>query len=609
MKYLLQNRLSILPFFILLTIGLGNFSIAQNRRFQSVEYIVNKVYIEGNKKFTKRKIEKQLNLKEKRWTKTTTFTRRLLQLDKNALETLYVKNGYLRCTIRDSFKVNEDGYVDVFFTISEGRQYLLKDITITGNDVLDEKRLLALLNHKIGKPYNPIVIRGGIKSIIVEYANIGKPLAIVDDSLEVNDGIQLFIRIQENATLRINDIKITGNNKVKSKIIHREILLETGDLYSKEKIDLTKKRIFETGLFSSVDIRIAGIDTTSSTLNFVISVRELDMRYLGLDFGFGQDRGISEGSEPYTSLDASGEWMHRNIFRRGGRFSTKLGTSIHLTRELTRPKTEAEILYIEPWLLRLRTSTSFRIFLDNQVQQDQEVTRFGGELALIYKPDERMFFRTGAEIKGIRARIEEKNVDERDRERAIKVSFRRDFRDNFLFPSKGTLFTAAGKLVGTIFGGTQNYYKLELSYSKYINLFGTFVFAYRGKLGWMDTFTAGEEIPFYEKFYLGGETSLRGWLDRRFLTENGDPLGDDIKILTNAEIRFPLFWILGGEIFLDGGSLASDIKSLEGRPYRWDAGFGLTFSTPLGPIRVDLAKKLPIEGEQWVLQLGIPYAF
>ncbi len=522
---------------------------------------------------------------------------------RDRLETIYVKNGYLNCIVRDSFKVNAGGEVDLFFHINEGNQFYLKEITVSGQKVLTEKRILKLLGHKTDKPYNPILIRNGIKKIRTEYANKGKPLAIVRDSLDVNKAIHLFIKIRENPTMRIGDIKIVNNKHVRGKLIRREVVLQPGDLYSQEKIDLSKKHIFETGLFSSANISLADIDSVNNKLNLIVDVRELNMRYLGIDFGFGQDRGISSGSEPYTSIEVEGEWLHRNVLRRGSRLSTTLSNSFNLKNIFTRPKTLAEIVYVEPWLLGFRSSTSFRLFIDNRVLSQQEITRYGGDVALIYQPDKRFYLKTGLEIKGIRFKVEQDTItiNAKDRERAITFNLRRDHRDNFLYPTDGTIFTLTAKVAPKILGATQYYYKFETAFSHYINLFGSLVFAYRGKLGWMDTFY-GDETPDYEKFYLGGETSLRGWKQKQF-----DPAGGDIKILTNAEIRFPLFWILGGEIFIDGGSLTSDIKSLY-TAYRWDAGFGLTIATPLGPIRIDFAKILePVKN--WEVQFAIPYAF
>ncbi len=619
MRQLIRNRLTLASILILLITGTCTTTFAQAKRFKPYIYYVNKIYIQGNRKISQSEIRKQLFLKEKKLTKKTTFTRRLLQLDKLKMETLYVKKGYLRCTVTDSFSVSSEGGVNVYFNVNEGEQYYLDEITITGQETLSEKQIRELLHHKVNKPYNPLIIRSGMKSIITEYANMGKPTAIIDDSLNVNSGIHLFIKIYEGETMKIGEIKVTNNDKVSDEVIEREVILKEGDLFSHEEIERSKKRLYETGLFSSADIEYGAIDTAKKMLSLIVNVRELDMRYIGLDFGFGQNRGISEGSEPYTTVDISGEWLHRNALRRGGRFSTKWSNSLNLKNILIRPKTTAEVLYIEPWFFKFRISTSLRLFVDNEIQRlsgdEQEVTRFGGEAAFIYKPDERIYFRTGLEIKGIRS-ISELPVNEefrRARERAINLSLNRDYRDDFLYPTRGTLLTINGKLVGSILGGTEDYYKAEISFSQYKKLFGPFVLAYRGKFGWMDTFFSDSDIPFYEKFYLGGETSLRGWLDRRFPVAGDDPLsGGNIKVLTNAEIRFPLFWLLGVETFIDGGTLAYDIKSLQSAPYRWDGGIGLTIATPLGPIRIDYARVLnPLKGEKrdWQIQLAIPYAF
>lgn len=595
--------------FLILFTGLNDYCMAKSG-FKATEYIVRKINIEGNESFSKRKLKKQLNLKEKRLTrKSSTFTRRLLELDRILLETIYVKNGYLNCTVRDSFKINKGAEVDLFYYITEGRQFYLKDITVSGQEFLSEKRILQLLEHKIDKPYNPILIGNGIKKIIVEYANTGKPLAIVYDSLDVNEGIHLFVKIRENPTMGIGDIKIVNNNFVKKKLIRREVAIKPGDLYSQEKIDLSKKHIFETGLFSSVNIRLVDIDTLNNKLNLLVDVRELNMRYLGLDFGFGQDRGISSGSEPYTSIEIEGEWLHRNVLRRGSRLSTTLSNSFNLKNIFTWPKILAEIVYVEPWLWGFRSSTFFRVFMGNELEKignrETEKTSLGYEASLIYNPNKRFFLKSGIEIQRIVFTDVEKGTKLdtllRGNERAITFNLRRDYRDNFLYPTEGAVFNLNGKIVPAFLGNTQDYYKFETSYSHYINLFGSFVFAYRWKVGWMDSITEFGGIPLWEKLYLGGETSLRGWKHKQF-----NPDGGNIKVLTNAEIRFPLFWILGSEIFIDGGSLTSDIKSLY-TAYLWDAGFGLTIDTPLGPIRIDYANRLDIN--EWKLQFGIAYAF
>jgi len=587
--------------------------------FTPTEYVVRKIYIDGNKRYSERYLKRKMNLKDKQFTRTKTFTRRLIELDRLLIESLYVKDGYLYCSVKDSFKVFDSGDVDLYYSIREGKQYILKNITIRGAESLDEKKILSLLDHKVDKPYNPIQIRAGIKAISYEYSNIGKPLAVISDSLTINDGIHLKISITENQTMRIGEVKVVNNQLVKTKPIRREIIFHPGDLYSQEKLELSKRHIFETGLFSSANIRLADIDTVKHILNLVADVRELDMHYLGLDFGLGQDRGILSGNDPYTSFEVTGEWLHRNMFGRGSRLSTSVTTSLNLTNILSRPMTEAEILWVEPWLLGFRSSNTFRLFVENQLLEEQEKTTYGGEAAVIYQPNKRFYLKTMLQMQGIRWKYDPAPGDysESELERAISFNLRRDYRDNFLFPKSGTLMTFTGKIVGLVLGGTQDYFKLETAFSQYFNVFGPFVLAGRAKIGWITSFTK-KETPVYEKFYLGGETSLRGWKERKLFTDDGTldgtALGKDIKVLTNAEIRFPLFWLLGCEVFIDGGNLADSFSDLKSQTYRWNTGIGLTIASPLGPIRIDYAKKLNpktlFEKEElWQIQFGIPYSF
>ena len=107
---------------------------------------------------------------------------------------------------------------------------------------------------------------------------------------------------------------------------------------------------------------------------------------------------------------------------------------------------------------------------------------------------------------------------------------------------------------------------------------------------------------------------MRGWENQMFLTktsETGDKISDRkrVKVLTNFELRFPIYWLIGGEIFADGGNLVSDIQSLRKKQYMWNFGFGLTVATPLGPVRVELARPLTVENTKWIPQFAISYAF
>ncbi|MBP9005714.1 MAG: BamA/TamA family outer membrane protein [Candidatus Marinimicrobia bacterium] len=590
-------------------------SLFSKNEFKATEYFVNKIIITGNKQFSTRKLKKQINLKEKTIWRKQTFTRRLLDLDRLNLESFYIKQGYLHCTVIDSFSIHSNNLVDVFFKINEGQMYILKDVIISGAESLSEKKILSLLDHKINAPYNPIQIRNGIKNILNEYANIGRPLTTITDSLEVNNDIRLHLIIHESKPMYINQVTITNNKLVKEKPIRREIALQPGDLYSLKKIELSKRHIYETGLFASVNIRLSDIDTVRNKVNLVVDVRELDMRYLGLDFGLGQDRGLREGREPYTSLEATGQWLNRNIGGRGSRLSLKAEGALNIDTEsgLSQPRLSGEVTWIEPWLLGFRSSNSFTLFAETQsfdLEKNYYQTNYGGEIALIYQPERRLYLKTGVAPQVIESNSQSDYT--KSEEVAVTLDFRRDDRDNFLFPKNGTYLALSGK-IALVGGKPADYYKLEPSFSQYFNILGPVVLAYRVKVGIMAPLRTGQPTPEYEKFYLGGSTSLRAWPDNKFEPDHIDPDGYNFKGLTSVEVRFPLFWLFGGEVFVDGGNLAGEPDFSEFfKTYRWNYGFGLTLATPLGPIRIDYAIKIPKENEKKQpgrFQLGIPYAF
>jgi len=382
-----------------------------------------------------------------------------------------------------------------------------------------------------------------------------------------------------------------------------------------KKIELSKRHIYETGLFASVNIRLSDIDTVRNKVNLVVDVRELDMRYLGLDFGLGQDRGLREGREPYTSLEATGQWLNRNIGGRGSRLSLKAEGALNIDTEsgLSQPRLSGEVTWIEPWLLGFRSSNSFTLFAETQsfdLEKNYYQTNYGGEIALIYQPERRLYLKTGVAPQVIESNSQSDYT--KSEEVAVTLDFRRDDRDNFLFPKNGTYLALSGK-IALVGGKPADYYKLEPSFSQYFNILGPVVLAYRVKVGIMAPLRTGQPTPEYEKFYLGGSTSLRAWPDNKFEPDHIDPDGYNFKGLTSVEVRFPLFWFFGGEVFVDGGNLAGEPDFSEFfKTYRWNYGFGLTLATPLGPIRIDYAIKIPKENEKKQpgrFQLGIPYAF
>ena len=612
-----DNIIRIFVLLMLLILPTLSYSQVSN----STKYKINSVSVKGNKAFSDKELKKNINISKSWWLfGSNRLTKRMIISDRLIIKTFYLKNGFLNATVRDSIFINEKQKVDVFFFVDEGEQYFLNDIKFSGNTLFDSEYLLDKSDIKIGKPYNPIDVRKTKTEIQGRYENKGKPLVMVRDSLEIIDNnINLLFMINENKTMQINNILISNNKDVEDHVIRRELDFHKGDIYSKKKIENSKRYLLNLGLFSTVNINFTNIDTIKNNIDLMVYVRESDMRYWEVNTGFVQEEGT--GAEINNNWNINANWRHKNITNKARALGIGAEYGINLSDVNSRPDFSGEINYTEPWLFKLRSTTLFRLFIDDIDNKGYDYTKYGFETAFIINPDKRNYLKTGIEISGIDNKYLDvdsimSNITERERaqERAVFLNYTRDRRNDFLNPSKGHYFTFTGKITSSMVGGSEDYFKLETSYSEYFRIFKKLTFAYRGRVGYIAPYGNDKNAPEYEKYYLGGSNTMRGWENQKFITQKTEDgniilVRKRLKVLTNFELRFPIYWLIGGELFVDGGNLVSDIPSLRKEPYRWNYGFGLTVATPLGPARVDYARPVSNRDEKWILQFAISYAF
>ena len=139
---------------------------------------------------------------------------------------------------------------------------------------------------------------------------------------------------------------------------------------------------------------------------------------------------------------------------------------------------------------------------------------------------------------------------------------------------------------------------------------------------WKDNYDIYETL-LYDKFYLGGSSSLRAWDPLKFLTEIDQgtdligvaddrviPKGMLTRLLVNFEIRFPIYKLFAGEIFIDGGQLTDKRSNISINNIKWGKGFGIVIKSPFGPVRLDYSNPLNNKNfKNGKLNLGLLYIF
>jgi outer membrane protein assembly factor BamA len=547
----------------------------------------------------------------------TPFSRRALRVDAITVENFYVSHGYLEASVVDSFVITPDKRVQIKLTVTEGKQFVLTDISITGSRLLSREEIIEFLELELQEPYNPVRVRTRLEALRFHYQDRGKLTIDILEELEANEGVHLRLSISEGLTYRIGEITIIGLERVPEWYVLRELVFKEGDTFSRSELLLSKQRVFESGLFSSVEMipTLRAVDPGIADVE--VRVRELERRSLDLSAGFSQVPPAGEGGPPITALNATVEWWHSQILNTSVRMGFTLEGNLNWDH-FWPPNGLFAWDFVSPWTLGMRIPTTVRFYSDYRATP-KEIRRNGVELSFLSKRLQRSQLRGTVgwvfikAVKGVADSVAYKGA-----ERSVMLDYRYQGVDNLLAPTRGTIFQIKPSLHGTFIEDVPPlYYKVEADIRRYQPLFWRIVLAYRLKLGYLETlpFGSGRDLKSYHMYDLGGSTSLRGWSKPQLSKDGGI-----VKGLINAELRIPLFWLLGAEIFVDAGALRVFLGPKDPRydPDRvrlkwitgWDSGVGITLTTPLGPIRFDTAFKL---GEYWTgkptFQVAFLYTF
>jgi len=567
----------------------------------------------GNSRIKSKHLKQIINIQNKLLFSNQSFDRRVIKLDAISIKNYYLTKGFLDVAVIDSFTIN-DGKADIFFRIQEGKKYFLNTINLSGNTTLTDKQIISIFKLKENKPYNPVAIQVNRSELNEAYHEKSKLFLETKTSQLVTDSVVVNIEIQEGPDVYINKIYVDGmKENLDSNVIFRELDFKIGDKYIKSNIDASQRKLMEIGIFSMAAITPVKNITNDTTVNLVIELRELNRREI-LSSGGLIAVIVNEGVDPVSALGGDVAWKDRRVFNSAANLEIKSLLALPLETEWQWPRATVDVLLSNQWILGLRIPTELSGFFQSfrNYEQNEGIYRYGFQLANILRLDDRSYLRT---ILRWELFDDKKRDDKNDIEnRSFRIIGRLDKANNPLYPSRGYVLFTEFISVGGLLGGNRTYQKIDTGIQGYLPIRKDWTMASRIKYGmifdWDEDYDEYETTLLYDKFYLGGSSSLRAWEALKFLTDNDEdtPRGELIRLLLNWEIRFPIVWLLGGEIFLEGGQLTDKINNVALKSIQWGRGFGVTLSSPLGPIRLDYACRFDKPGSGR-LNLGFLYIF
>ena len=596
------------------------------------------INIIGNSHFTDKQIREVFALKESSWTrllsKSDRYAQEKLAASLENLKALYQNDGYVRFEVDNAvLNISEDKR-NVFIEISltEGARYQFGDINFLGKPKFDNDELQELVTFAPNEQYSQAELDATTLALKNRYGNEGYYLAQIRPVPRINDETQVVdidYYIDPVRPVYVRRINFNGNIKTMDEVLRREMRQLEGALASNEKIQLSRIRLMRTGFFKDVKTEVRSVPNQPDQIDINYIVEEQPSGSSTIAAGYSQSGGIT------FQLD-----LTQNNF---------MGTGNRVKAALSRSETRDSysLGYTDPYFTENGVSQGVSAYYRETKFDDNNVSNYvtdsyGATLNYGYPVDETKRVSAGLNIDNTTVRggrfLGVSNVDRILEDGGEVTSFEdgtANFKNDYttynlllgwdystldrpVFPTKGM----SHRIDGTIGLGDSSYQKAVYSGNIYYPIYKDWVARGYTKLGY------GNDLPFYENFYAGGYGSVRGYesssLGPRSKPYNDvitgvdrirdEEIGGNALATFGAELILPLpfkaDWAdeVRAVLFAEGGQVfdttdredrfftdpvsgkQTDIPLLtQDNKFRFSAGAGVTWYTPIGPISISYA--------------------
>ncbi len=561
---------------------------------------VRDVEFEGNKSFSGYQLRKQMKTKAKTPISFIDKSGRLdqsqLQQDLDKIREFYQNHGYIDIAIPEVRQERTSKGVRLVVVINEGLQYHVHQLTFSGEQMTTEPKLRAILKMKEGAVYSPEALTKDVKSITDGYGTGGfVDVQIQPEGTPAGNGqVDLHYTIQEGERSFIERVNVIGNTRTKDKVIRREIAVLPGDVYNTVRVEISKQRLENLGYFEKVETfpEDTGIP---SRKNLLVQVEE--KRTGSLQFGAG-----------YSTIDSVigfVEFSQGNFDVMNWPTFTGAGEKFRARAQFGSQRQDYEVSLTEPYFLGYRLSLGGDLFYHG-----------ASYLSSVYDERDYGFALTGRmplttfTYASLTYRLEEVeifNVDSTASD-AIKSeegtqlkseltpSYVWDTRDNVFLTRRGHRVIITPHVAGGFLGGEVQTYGFDVQASQYFLLPLDNILLLNGEVATIDTWGSGNNVPIFDRLFLGGANDLRGFSYRDVspTDENGEPLGGKTLARFTIEDTFPIIPKVRFAIFYDTGIVHTDAYDFDAAGIAGDVGIGLRLDLPVGPLRLDYG--FPIQG-------------
>ncbi len=541
------------------------FSEGVSAKIQQINFI-------GNQVFTDEELLGRFNLNvDVAWWNFLSddkYQKQVLAGDIEALRSYYLDRGYLKFLVDSTQVAISPDKKGVYITlgIEEGLPYTVKDVNFRGELLGKEGEFKLLTPFEIGETYNGsqvTALEDEIKRVLGESGYAYPKVFTIPEFDDENQQVTLTVNVEAGKRIYVRDIRFVGNNSTKDEVLRREMRQMEGSWLNSKSIETGKSRLNRLGFFETVDVQTVRVPGSDDQVDLVYNVKEANSGSVNFGIGYGTESGIS--------------------FQVGLQQDNFAGTGnrVGINAMMNDYQKNVSVEYRDPYWTLDGVSLGGKVFYNEFEASEAGIidytnTSYGLELTLGSWLDELNRFEYGIgythnNIGNVpthdQAQLFTRSIGQAGQNEIqtgdidINLAWTRNNLNRGYFPTAGNYQRAFAKM--TVPGSDAQYFKLQYDVRQYVPLTKKHEFSLlmRGRLGYGNGYGQSDGndnvYPFYENYYAGGFTSLRGFRSntagpRAVYTNNSgscgnngcttatdDSVGGNAVALASMELIFP----------------------------------------------------------------------
>jgi outer membrane protein insertion porin family len=547
----------------------------------------------GNKAFSDKELRGKIKSKEKGYfswlTSSGKYQDEQIKRDVAFLVYHYQNNGYLKVKVSPPqvYLSRDRKWINVTFHLEEGQKYKVKNVGLEGDVLTTKEDLLSRFKLKSGQVYSRKNVEEDLMTLSQVYGDQGYAFANINPNIQPHDEdltADVSYVVQKGPRVFIEKINISGNTITRDKVIRREMLLKENSLYNETRLKSSQQRLQALGYFEEVNFATPR-GSADDRIDINITVKEKPTGTFSIGAGFSSAENFI-----FTASIAKQNFMGYGI---SGQFSTELSSK----RQLFILSFDDSHFLDSDWLLGVSGYRTVNVFTDFERRS------FGGSVSLGHQLFDWSSVRLGYQIEDVNVGDFQTTVPAAFNQNlsgltsSASLTLARDTRNNRLFPTRGMYVSGSAEYAGL--GGDNDFYRLSGNFRYYHPIWKSFVAKFNASIAQISSLNS-LPVPLFERFFLGGVNSLRGYTLRSVgpsvfvpnTVAGGDNrfvYGGNKMLQFNFELEVPIYDPAGLKLvsFLDAGNAFDETQNFAINRLRADFGFGLRWNSPLGPLRFE----------------------